>query len=101
MARCIILVRCPFGMKTRRIRSRVRTGSRVTGYTKKCSCIGAKSDRKPKRKNSIDMAFVVDVTGSMGRVIRAIKAKIREVISANSASHVVSLRFSLFFRQLL
>uniref|UniRef100_A0A1I8GGM8 VWFA domain-containing protein n=1 Tax=Macrostomum lignano TaxID=282301 RepID=A0A1I8GGM8_9PLAT len=85
-----IRVRCPRSMKSRRIRSRVRVGKRVAGYTKKCSCIGAKTGKKPSKKNAIDMAFVVDVTGSMGSVIRAIKAKIREVINANAKSRIVN-----------
>uniref|UniRef100_A0A1I8FMU6 VWFA domain-containing protein n=1 Tax=Macrostomum lignano TaxID=282301 RepID=A0A1I8FMU6_9PLAT len=42
-----------------------RVGKRVAGYTKKCSCIGAKTGKKPSKKNAIDMAFVSTSVNSL------------------------------------
>ncbi|PAA50029.1 hypothetical protein BOX15_Mlig000911g8, partial [Macrostomum lignano] len=83
-----VRARCPSGYVARSYRTRVYLKHRVTGYTKKCTCINGKSSAKP-RANSIDVAFVVDVSGSMGRVISAIKKNIVNVINVNAKSRVV------------
>lgn len=82
--------RCPRGFFMKKIREKKYVGTRATGgFVKKCRCLGGKRPGKIRRR-ALDIAFVVDVTGSMRRVINGIKAKIREVIDANSRHGVVS-----------
>uniref|UniRef100_A0A1I8GDF5 SUEL-type lectin domain-containing protein n=1 Tax=Macrostomum lignano TaxID=282301 RepID=A0A1I8GDF5_9PLAT len=72
--------RCRVVYQTKTVRRRVRRRQ------KRCSCnraVKSKAAKSAARGSAVDMAFVIDTTGSMGRVIRSIQSNIIKIVKAN------------------
>lgn len=77
--------KCKSGYRCRVVYRFKRVVSTVTRMRRKCPCtrVLVKPSASKKRAAMVDMAFVVDTTGSMGRVIKGIKTDIKKIVAAN------------------